>query len=88
MSKVAVKNAGYIAEYMVLVVTIIAVWIVMGSTGHLNPVIMPSPAKVGSTIVSLVASGELWENLLVSVLRVLQGYLLAAVLGIIQGILI
>ncbi len=88
MSKVAAKKAGYIAEYMVLVVTIIVVWIVMGSTGHLNPVIMPSPAKVGSTIVSLIASGELWENLAVSVLRVLQGYLLAAVLGIVLGILI
>lgn len=88
MGKVAAKNVGYIAEYIVLVVAIIVVWIVMGSMGQLNPVIMPSPGKVCSTVMSLIASGELWANLAVSVFRVLQGYLLAAVLGIVLGILI
>lgn len=82
------KKAGYFAEYIVLVATIIGVWIIMGSSGKLNPIIMPSPSKVGSTILSLIQNGELWENLGISVLRVLQGYLLASVLGIIAGILI
>ena len=36
----------------------------------------------------MIQNGELWENLGISVLRVLQGYLLASVLGIIAGILI
>ncbi len=88
MNKAAAKKAGYFAEYIVLVATIIGVWIIMGSSGKLNPIIMPSPSKVGSTILSLIQNGELWENLGISVLRVLQGYLLASVLGIIAGILI
>ena len=88
MNKAAAKKARYFAEYIVLVATIIGVWIIMGSSGKLNPIIMPSPSKVGSTILSLIQNGELWENLGISVLRVLQGYLLASVLGIIAGILI
>lgn len=88
MNKDTAKKAGYAVEYIVLVAAIICVWIVMGIAGNLNPVIMPSPSKVGSTIISLIQSGELWENLGISVLRVLQGYLLASVLGIVLGILI
>ncbi len=88
MNKTTAKKAGYVAEYIVLVAAIIGVWIVMGSTGKLNPVIMPSPSKVGGTIISLLQSGELLENLGISVVRVLQGYLLASILGIVLGILI
>ena len=82
------KKIGYIAEYLALVLTVILFWIIMESQGKLNPVIMPSPKKVWDTFVSLVANGTLWTNLLVSLFRVLQGYLLAALLGIILGILI
>lgn len=46
------------------------------------------PSKVGGTIISLIQSGELLENLGISVVRVLQGYLLASILGIVLGILI
>ncbi|MEY8390989.1 ABC transporter permease [Lachnospiraceae bacterium] len=88
MNKATAKKAGYTVEYIILVAAIIGIWIVMGSTGMLNPVIMPSPSKVGGTVISLIQSGELWENLGISVARVLQGYLLASVLGIILGILI
>ena len=82
------KKIGYIAEYLALVLTVILFWIIMESQGKLNTVVMPSPKKVWDTFVSLVANGTLWTNLLVSLFRVLQGYLLAALLGIILGILI
>lgn len=88
MKSATAKRVGYAAEYFVLVATIIVVWIIMGSSGKLNPIIMPSPSKVGGTLISLISSGELWENLGISVLRVLQGYLLASLLGIVLGILI
>lgn len=88
MKSATAKRVGYTAEYFVLVATILVVWIIMGSSGKLNPIIMPSPSKVGGTLISLISSGELWENLGISVLRVLQGYLLASLLGIVLGILI
>ena len=82
------KKIGYIAEYLALVLTVLIFWIFMESQGKLNPVIMPSPKKVWDTFVSLVDNGTLWTNLLVSLFRVLQGYLLAALLGVVLGILI
>lgn len=88
MNKAVAKKAGYATEYIVLVIAIVCVWTIMSNSGKLNPIIMPSPSKVGSTLISLIQGGELWKNLGISVLRVLQGYLLASALGIVLGILI
>ena len=86
--KSAAKKAGYLAEYFLFLILILVVWFVMDGMGKLNPVIMPSPSKIGSTLVSLIEKGTLMDNLVVSVVRVLQGYLLAAGLGVVLGILI
>ena len=83
-----VKKIGYAAEYITLVTAVLVLWVIMDKQGQLNPVIMPPPEKVWNTFVSLVEKGTLWTNLLVSLGRVLNGYLLAAVLGIVLGIFI
>jgi sulfonate transport system permease protein len=88
MVKSAAKNLGYAIEYIVLVAAVIVLWVFMDKNGRLNPVIMPSPEKVVDTVKSLIEKGTLWANLLISVERVLKGYLLAAILGIILGIFI
>lgn len=82
------KKTGYALEYIALVTAIILFWIFMDRTGSLNPVIMPSPGKVLSTVWSLIVKGTLWTNLLISLGRVLKGYLIAALLGIVLGIFI
>lgn len=82
------KRFGYVIEYCLLVGLILAVWTVMANAGKLNAVIMPSPKKIVQTAWKLLSNGSLWENTLISVGRVLQGYILAAVLGILLGILI
>lgn len=82
------KRFGYIIEYCVLVALILAVWNVMAAAGRLNPVIMPSPGKIVQTAWKLITNGSLFENSLISLVRVLKGYLLAASLGIVLGILI
>ncbi len=83
-----VKKIGYAAEYITLVTAVLVFWVIMDKQGQLNPVIMPPPEKVWNTFVSLVEKGTLRTNLLVSLGRVLNGYLLAAVLGIVLGIFI
>ena len=60
----------------------------MEKKGALNTVIMPAPSKIFTTFLNLVKSGLLWNNLLISLTRVLKGYLIAASLGIVLGILI
>lgn len=88
MVKSAAKKTGYAIEYFVLIAAVIVLWIAMDKKGELNPVIMPSPSKVVDTVISLIEKGTLWTNLLISVGRVMKGYLIAAALGIVLGILI
>lgn len=82
------KKIGHALEYIVLVVGIVLFWVYKDKTGGLNPVIMPAPSKVLNTVQSLIVKGTLWQNLLVSLGRVLKGYLIAAILGIVLGIFI
>lgn len=82
------KKLGYLAEYIALVAAVLILWVIMDKQGRLNPVIMPSPGKVWGTLISLLQKGTLLQSLLVSLGRVLKGYLLASALGIVLGILI
>ncbi len=84
----SIKKVGYAAEYLALTAAILALWFFLDVHGDLNPVIMPSPSKVADTLGSLIGKGALWGDLLISVGRVLKGYLIAASLGIVLGILI
>lgn len=83
-----IKKISYKIEYFVLVVLVIALWQLMSSNGKLNPVILPAPAKVLATFISMIKKGTLLENVLVSLSRVLKGYAIAMVTGLILGIFI
>ena len=83
-----VKKLGYAAEYILLLVIILAVWEVMYLNGNLNPIILPAPVKVWNTFIGLLISKTLIKNLWISILRVLKGYVIASVLGVGLGILI
>lgn len=82
------KKIGYSAEYILLVCVVLAVWAIMDHQGSLNSVILPSPATIWGTVVSLITKGTLGKNLVISVGRVLKGYFIAAAAGIVLGILI
>lgn len=82
------NKIGFGIEYVALVVIIIAFWQVMNLSGKLNPVILPAPVKVWNTFIGLVGSGTIFENLFISLSRVLKGYLIAMVSGLILGVLI
>ncbi len=82
------KGAGYAAEYISLLCAVIIVWLIAGAQGKLNPVIMPTVPRIVETFWHLLTAGGLLKHCWISLARVLQGYLLAAVLGIVLGILI
>ncbi|MGM9615815.1 MAG: ABC transporter permease [Oscillospiraceae bacterium] len=88
MGKKHLKNFGYLIEYFLLIILILIVWNAMADAGLLNPVIMPSLSKIVKTGWKLISNGSLFEHACYSLGRVLQGYLLAAALGIVLGILI
>lgn len=82
------KQIGYFVEYISLVVLIVVLWQIMHLSGKLNPVILPAPSKVWMTFIALLKQGTLTSNLLISVVRVLKGYVLAMISGLILGIFI
>jgi sulfonate transport system permease protein len=65
---------------------IVALWQIASTTGLLSPRILAGPSEIVSTAGRLVASGELIKGLVVSFLRVLAGFSIALVLGILLAL--
>jgi sulfonate transport system permease protein len=88
MKHITLKKTGYFIEYIFLIVFILLCWQTLEASGNLNSVILPAPLTVWNTFVALLTKGTLLTNLIVSLVRVLKGYLIAAALGILFGVLI
>ena len=87
-SKNVLKSAGYLVEYLALIISIIVVWVIMGEEGKLNPVIMPTLQKIGKTFKTLFLKGTLIKHCGISMGRVLKVYGISVALGVTLGILI
>ena len=88
MSKSWLSKTIKIIEYFLLIIIILLIWIFLDAEGKLNPVIMPSPAKIIRSFIKLLSNGSLIQNAFISLWRVLKGYAIAAILGIVLGIFI
>jgi len=73
---------------MVLSISIpLGLWWLISHSGWVEPLFLPTPEDVGQAIVSLWTSGDLPQDILASVFRVLSGFLLAALISIPLGTL-
>jgi len=75
------------SNYAALPLLILLLWQFGVSLKLFSPAILPSPEKVLATFGEEVRNGELAGDLLISLLRVLQGYSMAVVFGICFGAL-
>lgn len=66
-------------------ICVIIAWFLATTYGNIPAGILPAITKVGETLKAMVESGQLQEDLLVSLSRVVKGYLLSAALGILLG---
>jgi sulfonate transport system permease protein len=64
---------------------LLVLWQIAGDTGCLKPSIFPSPLVIAGTLLELLKSGELFKNLAVSLVRVLEGFVIGAGLGLLVG---
>lgn len=53
-----------------------------------NPILIPTPEDVIGVGIEMIASGELLADIVASLSRVVQGFLLAAALGVITGVVV
>ena len=76
------------AQYITLSLAILAVWQLLAQWGIINQLLLPAPLKVARTFWELASNGDLAKHIWVSILRVLAGFGIAALLGLGLGIAI
>lgn len=73
---------------MVLSISIpLGLWWLVSHSGWIEPLFLPTPEDVWQAIISLWTSGDLRRDILASIVRVLSGFLLAALISIPLGTL-
>ena len=80
--------AGSLFEGLTPIILIMFLWFWVVGRGNINTVVLPTPKMVWGTFIIKLTSGVLSKELMVSIVRVLEGYFLSAVLGIGLGILV
>jgi 1,4-dihydroxy-2-naphthoate octaprenyltransferase len=69
-------------------IALIILWEVAVQAGILNRRFVPQPSQVLTTLARLSESGELWNNLGISALRITLGFLLGSAIGVVLGLMI
>ena len=67
-------------------IAILGLWQAAVSLHWIDPVFLPSPSSIGQALWRLTASGDLWRNLSISLMRIGSGWIIGTVLGLIVGI--
>lgn len=70
---------------ILLPVLIVLTWWGVTSTGNIPPSILPTLPEVGNAFTDMCRSGEMQKDLIASLSRVVKGYVLASLLGILLG---
>src|SRR5436309_9176505 len=63
----------------------IGLWQLAGSAGWVNPLFLPAPSAIALAIYKLAMSGALWLHVSVSVMRIVAGWTLGTITGVIGG---
>ncbi|AFS77785.1 ABC transporter permease protein [Gottschalkia acidurici 9a] len=67
---------------------ILIAWEIAVKLGYVKVIILPSPSSIFNTLIAMIKSGELTRHLRISLFRVLEGFLIGSILGLIFGIVI
>jgi ABC-type nitrate/sulfonate/bicarbonate transport system permease component len=72
----------------ILPLLLLAAWQAAASGGLLSPAYFPAPSRTADALIYAVSSGALWGPLGATMLRMLEGWLLASFCGVLLGALI
>lgn len=67
-------------------VLLLLVWEVAGRTGMIRATFLPRPSVLAEVLLEMLSSGELLWHLGVSIVRVAEGFIIGATLGVIVGV--
>lgn len=63
-------------------------WQLLSAVALINPLLMPSPARIAAAAFDLARQGILLDHTIASLVRVLTGFLLAALCGVVLGVVL
>ena len=79
-------NKKKVIKTCISIMILFLIWTIVTETGLVNSYILPSPFKVLESFLKMVQSGEIFEDIYISYIRVLQGFFLATFLAFILAI--
>lgn len=80
------RNAFKSLQFLILPVLLLLLWQWLFAIGFIKPVTLPPPAKVIRSFAELIGNGQLLKHIGVSILRVMEGFGLAAAAGLVLGV--
>ena len=82
------NNIRIIVKAFVVPVIIVIAWYCVTTYGSIPSGILPAIPTVGETFKDMLETGQLQEDLLISLSRVVKGFLFSAILGVLLGSLV
>lgn len=86
--RVEIKGIHYWALYFILPLALLIAWECADLAGTIHPYSFPSIKSIWNTVVEYGVNGKLINNIIVSFLRVIEGFFVALVIGVGLGILV
>nr|WP_254450612.1 ABC transporter permease [Cohnella herbarum] len=69
-------------------VLLLAAWQILGDRGVISTLLFPTPFRIFQAGIRLMQTGELFDNLQISLFRALSGFILGGALGLMLGVLV
>lgn len=83
-----IRIIGWAALYLALPVLLIIIWQSVCSIGDVRSYNMPSPDMILNDAIDKIKDGTFWKHITVSFLRVLEGFVIAALSALVIGTVI
>jgi sulfonate transport system permease protein len=81
-------NTGRLLLPLVVPMILLFAWETLSARGLIRASILPAPSIIWQTLLDMLKSGELINHLWTSIVRVLQGFAVGGVMGLVMGFLI
>ncbi len=65
----------------IFVAILFTIWFIISELGIVSTYILPSPKKVVDSLYKMTISGEIFEDIYISYIRVLKGFFIATLLA-------
>ncbi|MBS3117597.1 ABC transporter permease [Candidatus Woesearchaeota archaeon] len=83
-----IKKSNYLLKGLIGFLSFLLLWVLLTSTGLVKPFFLPSPLSVIEATIKLFTEFNLFSDILVSVYRILTGFILVVLIAVPLGILI